>query len=305
LISIRRDLKDNLYSQWGEEGAVRQLLEIIAPTKVFTGEEDRPVTLIEFGGSRGSDHSNFFRFAGSHITLVMIEGDRSRFSGLEEMARKNASLVAINAWVDDRENNVGEILSRHGVPTTDIQGVSIDVDGDDALVFENLGVEPNFVIIEHNPTLPSDGRFRNPKGRTIGNNLGELHAVAADREMFPVCLTETNIIFLKNSFRSDVREIDMHLEMKQLDLVRFGIGFDGTLVRFSTSLGDSTAEFYHNGWANSLVIQPVPRVLRRGKITRQVQTLQMLYSVLLAIFQRPISFLIFLAKFLMNGKRPQ
>jgi hypothetical protein len=40
--------------------------------------------------------------------------------------------------------------------------VSIDIDGDDAAVFENLGFLPEMAIVEFNPTLGVDSIYRNP-----------------------------------------------------------------------------------------------------------------------------------------------
>lgn len=295
---IKRDINDNLYSQWGEEAAIRELLKIVDLGPGFVRDKELTKILVEFGGSCGSDHSNFFRFMESGIKLIMIEGDRDRFRRLELTANGHPSLIAINEWVDDNKNSVSEILRRHGVSDYHITGVSIDIDGDDARIFENLGVEPSFVIIEHNPTLPIDGRYRNPKGKHVGNSLGELVAVANQRDMYPVCLTETNIIFLKNSYRTDVREIDIVHELSSLNLMRFGMGFDGTLVRFTTSGQDATAEFYHNGWANSFIVQPLPQVLRLPTSSRFLLNLRLLYSITITFLLRPFSFTRFLLRFL-------
>jgi len=303
LISIKRNLEDNRFSQWGEENAVRQLLELVAPkTQTFRTAED-PGVLVEFGGSRGSDHSNFFRFVDAGPALVMIEGDSDRFHGLESTAARFPSLIAINAWVDDGKNSVAEILRRRDINTHNIYGISIDIDGDDALIFETLGVNPCFVVIEHNPALPLDGRFRNPKGRNVGNNLGELVAVAAQRGMFPVCVTETNIIFLDNKYQNIVYEIDVANELKSLDLMRFGIGFDGTLVRYSTLGHDTTAEFYHNGWAKCLVVQPLPRIIRHLVLKKSAANLKLAYSSLIAFLLRPISFSVFVTRYVQSRRR--
>jgi hypothetical protein len=45
--------------------------------------------------------------------------------------------------------------------------VSLDIDGDDAEVFENLGFLPEMAIVEFNPTLGVDSIYRDPWAITL------------------------------------------------------------------------------------------------------------------------------------------
>jgi hypothetical protein len=125
-----------------------------------------------------------------------------------------------------------------------VAGVSIDIDSDDAAVFESIGFNPFFfVIVEFNPYLPADARFRNPKGQNMGNSIGEIMFVAQSKQMFPVGITPTNLVFVSEIFRGTFQEIQILNEIGKLNLPRFGWGYDGTLLRFSTSGIDTTQEF--------------------------------------------------------------
>jgi hypothetical protein len=301
VIGLSRSLTNNLFSQWGEEAAVAQLLAVTSPRDSDNKTSVKSRVLVEFGGSRGTDNSNFYRSAQLGFTVVMIEGDKNRFAGLEKVAKSQSSLIAINEWVEV-SNNLESILQRHSISTQSVEGVSIDIDGDDALIFEHLGVSPQFVIVEHNPTLPMDGRYRNPKGRNIGNNLGELIAVADSKAMYPACLTETNIIFVSEKLRDVVQEIDVNDELSLLGLTRFGLGFDGTLVRFTTSGRDTTSEFYHSGWNHSLVPQPLPRLLRSINLGRTLTWTKAIYIGFAGLILRPTTFIRFLYAYLRNSK---
>jgi hypothetical protein len=164
--------------------------------------------------------------------------------------------------LEQGKNDLETILVESDVDTSLVAGVSIDIDSDDAAVFESIGFNPFFVIVEFNPYLPADASFRNPKGQNMGNSIGELLSVAQSKKMFPVGITPTNLIFLSEKFRGIFQEIQILNEIKKLNLPRFGWGYDGTLLRFSTSGIDTTQEFYHNGWSGQLLFQPAPKFLR-------------------------------------------
>lgn len=54
-VTLRSSVTENLFSQWGEESVVSQLLNVTRDSKMMT--------LVEFGGFRGPEYSNFLRFA--------------------------------------------------------------------------------------------------------------------------------------------------------------------------------------------------------------------------------------------------
>jgi hypothetical protein len=256
-MKLELDFAGRTYSQWGEERALSQAFEIISQAR---GEG---FTLVEFGGSRGTDNSNFFHFAEIGYDALFIEMDPVRYRDLITNSRDIPNLMAFNARVGFNDtDNLKSIVSKAKIDTAKIAAVSIDIDSDDAAVFENLGIDPDLVIIEFNPTFPVEGRYRNPKGKQIGNNVGELIHVAKARDYFLSCVSETNLIFMKNRYLELVDQVDVLEEFAKLDLPRFGWGYDGTLIRFSTSGIDTTQEIYHNGWNNALLIQPLPQSLR-------------------------------------------
>jgi len=173
-------------------------------------------------------------------------------------------------------DNLAKALEELEVELSSVSGVSIDIDSDDAFVLETIGFSPEFVIVEHNPTLPSDGRYRNPPSSTIGNNLGELIAVGTNLGLYPVGLTNTNLIMCNKNLYHLINEIDVLEELSNLDLPRFGWGYDGTLIRYGTNGTNTTSEFYYNGWSGHLLFQPTPKFLRGyqdSKLKRVFRTL--------------------------------
>lgn len=252
----------NLHSQWGEEAAIRQILDELGSDVAHRLGS----VWVEFGASEGSDNSNFWAFKDEY-RLVLIEPDPKRFSRLSKMTREFQNVLIMKRWVGFEHglNDLSTILRQANVELNNVLGVSIDIDSDDAAVFEAIAFRPMFVIVEFNPLLPSDGRFRNPSGANMGNSLAELVHVGLAKGMFPAALSPTNIIFLSEDLRGRIQEINVPSEVAKLDLPRFGWGYDGTLVRFSTGGLDSTAEVYHNGWSHSFIFQPAPKSLRGYK----------------------------------------
>jgi hypothetical protein len=165
--------------------------------------------------------------------------------------------------------------------------VSVDIDSDDAAVFENLGFTPHLAIVEFNPTLPLDSCFRNPEGSTMGNSPGEIIRVGEALGMYVVAVSPTNLIFMRNLYKAKVPEADVALELKEFDLPRFGLGYDGTLIRYSTRGEVKISEIYHNGWNDSFIRQPLPPSLR--KMSREARWVRIVHFFVTGLLIQPIS----------------
>lgn len=289
------DFSVNKYSQSGEEIIVKHLLnhvDIVKPSGV----------LVEFGGSRGGDNSNLFALGEEGRHLVLIESDESRFAELEKAIGPFKTIIGLLGTVGYSEADVGtngkvlsKILLDYGIEPSQVSVVSIDIDSDDAAVFECLGFVPDIAIVEFNPTFPADANFRNPPGCAIGNSPSEVFRVGKSLGMFLVAVTQTNLIFMKNQYASLVQEVDLVSSLAPLDLQRFGWGYDGTLVRYSTSGRNKTQEIYHNGWNDSFLRQPSPRLLRRyGSSMRSVR---LAYFVLTGLLIQPVETILLLGKY--------
>lgn len=288
----------NKYSQNGEELIVANLLPLIderVPNGIF----------IEFGGSKGTDNSNLFVFGEKGRQLILIEANARRFNLLSKIIGNQESIYGIQAKVGhkngtngERDTTLANILRENKVLSTQVSAVSIDIDGDDAAVFENLGLIPELAIVEFNPTLPVDSFFRNPPGEAIGNSPGELIRVARNLGMFVVGVTPTNLIFMKDYYRDKVKEADVTYEIQRHSLPRFGLGYDGTLIRFLSSGTNATSEVYHNGWNDSFVRQPLPRFMRT--YTKKGKFVRISYFVITGLILQPLVTLKFILK--LNGK---
>lgn len=291
-----------MYSQNGEHQIIEELL-------VRASSPTGSTVLVEFGGSRGRDNSNLFAFGESGQALVLIEANPDRFKDLQVAIRPYTNILGINAKVAYspgkkegrvQEGTLDEILQSQGIDLNSVVAVSIDIDSDDAAVFENLGFVPEIAICEFNPTFPADAAFRNPPGQNIGNSPLEVHRVAIKLGMYLVAATETNLIFMKNTYMSQVPEVDLLESIQALNLTRFALGYDGTLVRFSTEGENSTRGIYHNGWNDSFVRQPLPPSLREFSKARR--WIRIMYFILTGVLQ-PVETTRVMIRFLQSAKR--
>jgi hypothetical protein len=294
-------MMENKYSQNGEELLVLELLHL-------TDQEKPGGVLVEFGGSKGKDNSNLFAAGEQGRNLILIERDSKRFSVLSATIREYPSIRGIQAAVGYSHpptrgggEILGTILKNNGVDPHDCSVVSIDIDSDDAAVFENLGISPELVIVEFNPSFPADSCFRNPEGTAMGNSAGELMRVGRSLGMYLVGVFPTNLVFMKESYRDRVPELDLWTELERHDLPRFGLGYDGTVVRYHTSGRTSIAEIYHNGWNDTFIRQPTPPRLRR--YSQSERWARLLHFVATGLIIQPISTLKLVHRFLTQRSR--
>jgi hypothetical protein len=109
--------------------------------------------------------------------------------------------------------------------------------------------------------------------------------------MFLVGVTSTNLLFAKNVFKKDFEEVALEEAMLALDPSRFGLAYDGTLVRFSTS-GQNTSQDYYQAWGSTFISQPIPKFLRG--YPPKLPILRLAYFSILAFASNPIGFFKFL-----------
>jgi hypothetical protein len=280
-------MSENRYSQWGEENIVRTALSSI--------DSLRPGgVLVEFGGSKGRDNSNLFAFGEDGRPLVLIEQDPKLFQVMREAGEKFPNITSILASVGFEQSGttdqktLSKILESQNIDPAKVAIVSIDIDSDDAAVFENLGgVDPLLVLVEYNNSFPSDVRVRNPKGKAWGNSSLELCEVAKARGMFLAAATNTNLVFLGNDLASTFEQLDLQKGLEPFEHSRLGLAYDGTLVRFTTGGINTTRENYQ-GWGNTLVRQPIP-LFMRGYPAR-FKLLRWIYFLLIGFVSNPIGF---------------
>lgn len=132
--------KRNVYSQFGEDGAVEAIFEAI-------GTENK--WCLEVGAGDGIFFSNTRQFVEQGWFAILIEKDPALFSKLVANTEKMHCFRENLEIGCEAPNSLDAVLSKHGAPTN-IDLLSLDIDGPDWHVFNAmLDYRPRVVIVEY------------------------------------------------------------------------------------------------------------------------------------------------------------
>ena len=185
------DYKENIYSQWGEDGIIRKIFEIIGTSSK---------TVIEFGAADGFWFSNTANLWANDPSWsgILIEGNPSSFNRLKNNTA-SYPCIAINRYVGTSpENSLEAILMEINLDTP-IDLLSIDIDGNDYYVLQSLEkLRPRIIICEYNPSIPAHLDVYPDQENYIGCSVAALQRIAKEKDYTLVAITETNCIFVQN-----------------------------------------------------------------------------------------------------------
>lgn len=187
--------RQNVYSQNGEDGILRELLRRVPnPTK----------WVCEFGAMDGKAYSNTFRLVKTlGYSAVFIECNPTFFETLLQTAREHPSIVPILKTVEpEGENTLDSILSETAIPN-DFDVLSIDIDSCDYQVWDSVKIyRPRIVIVEINSSIPPT-RFNSVHG--VGSECGTgflpMTMLGMTKGYTLVCHTG-NLIFIRDDYVS-------------------------------------------------------------------------------------------------------
>lgn len=215
------DFGYNIFSQYGEDGVLGKIFDII-------GTESK--TSIEFGAWDGFYLSNTallwteFRWHG-----ILIESEKERYKQLVENT-KPYDCQCIHAMVGEGNNSLESILKRNKISIKNIDLLSIDIDNDDYYIFKSLqSLRPRVIVCEYNPTFPADIDIYPEKGAHMGSSVGALVRIAKEKEYSLVAITNCNCFFVRNEDFSKFNEMETDLAKIRINrFLRYIISdFDG------------------------------------------------------------------------------
>jgi AcrR family transcriptional regulator len=139
-----RSSERSVFSQFGEDGVIERLFEIIEPG---------PKYAVEFGASDGVKASNTRNLIVSHgWSALLIEGNAKRAARMIKTYEGMPKVTAIQAWV--YPGNIEILFEDHGVPV-DLDLLVIDIDSNDYYVWRAIhSFQPKIVQVEANPAFP-------------------------------------------------------------------------------------------------------------------------------------------------------
>lgn len=191
----------NVYSQFGEDGVLAKILEIIGTNSKLC---------IEFGAWDGFYLSNTANLWGNQDwSAVLIEQDPERCKTLFKNTKMYKKVQSICASVGiGKSDSLEAILNRNSIDYSEVDVLCIDIDNDDYYVFQSLEIiRPRVIICEYNPTMPAHLDIYPEYGKYMGASPGALIRIAKEKGYELVALTTCNCFFV---LKEDLYKFDNH-----------------------------------------------------------------------------------------------
>lgn len=217
------DYAGDRYSQFGEDGMIEEVLARLG---------NGGAVCVEFGAADGLSCSNTARLWHDEWRAVLIEPDGERFNALVANTTSYPEVTAVSAKVTPTgEMSVDAILSDHNVGAVDV--MSIDVDGDDYQIWEQMATRARLVVIEYNRSIPPHVDLRQA---LLGDNLGAsalaLVRLGAAKGYGLIGATKTNLFFVDAADAERFTDLGCRLEaiFPAEDLCYAASDYDGRLL---------------------------------------------------------------------------
>lgn len=250
------EYKRDVYSQTGEDGIIERILEIIPQNDKWC---------VEFGAWDGLYITNTrYLIENKGFSAVLIESDKEKFPDLQRNYSKYDNVIAINKFVGFTVNdNLDHILSTTTIPE-DFDFLSIDIDGNDYHVWKAMSkYKPKLVVIEFNPTIPTNIAFIQPADPSINQGCSVLSLVelGKDKGYELVSLLPYNAFFVRQEYFHlfQIESNAPEVLRKSLEYITYiFMGYDGKVF-----LQGNCKLLWHKINLKESRIQPLPKFLRK------------------------------------------
>jgi hypothetical protein len=276
------DHKSSIYSQSGEDGVIKKILEILPEKNKWC---------VEFGAWDGVHLSNVRNLIENEkYKAILIEGNPTRYKTLKNNNKKNKNVIAINTFVGfDQKDSLDKILSETPIPI-DFDLLSIDIDGNDYHVWKAIEkYNPKVVCIEFNPTIATHIEFVQPADPSInqGSSVLSLTKLGKEKEYELVCVLDFNAFFVRAEFFPlfQIEDNSPELLRKNLEFVTaIFFGFDGKAF-----LRGNLKMPWHGIELKEYRAQQLPHFLQ--KFPEDYGTVERLVLILWNFFSNPIQYM--------------
>ena len=244
---------NNKFSQFGEDGIIEKIIDILPKKEGYW--------CVEFGAWDGQYLSNTYELiANKNWKGVLIEGNPNKIPALKSTFQNNNNAILINKLVAfEGADTLDNILKKTNIPI-EFDLLSIDIDGNDYHVWESIKkYQPNLVIVEFNPSIPSDVEFVQEKNPTLnhGNSLLSLIKLGKMKGYELIATTMVNGIFIKKEF-FDLFDLEDNsitsIWDTEVPAPRIFQLYDGTLA-----LSEEFELIWHRKVVNKFDLQALPK----------------------------------------------
>ena len=250
------EFKRDEYSQTGEDGIIEKILEVLPCNDKWC---------VEFGAWDGLYLTNTRHLILSKgFSAVLIEADKKRFLDLQRNYAQAKGVTPINRFVGFGDNDsLDHILSETPIPDA-FDLLSIDIDGNDYHVWRRVErYQPKIVVIEFNPTIPTELRFVQEANPALnqGASLLSLVELGKEKGYELVCVLHFNAIFVRKHFFHlfNLESNEPHILRTNLSSITYLFsGYDGRVFL----RGNCKLPWHHGVRLKERNIQPLPRFIR-------------------------------------------
>ncbi len=178
------------YSQFGEDGLIEAVFELIGTTNKWC---------FEVGAADGVYYSNTKRLRDAGWNAVLIESDEGKARKLIAACGPKEPEHAVCAHID-AETRLNDILTSRKAPTDLDLGV-IDIDGQDYWVWYDLqDYRPRVMLVEFNPNRPHDTLvpFIPERGGNDQAGLQPILVLGETKGYRKIAVTAVNVLFVRS-----------------------------------------------------------------------------------------------------------
>jgi hypothetical protein len=209
------------YCQFGEEGVIQKIFEIIGTKSKIC---------IEVGASEGFFLSNTaLLWTTQGWKGILIEGSQHGFNQLVANV-KPYNCVPVCAYIGNEPSNSLETLLKSHLTGDEIDLFSLDIDGNDYYIFESLNkFRPRVIICEFNPTLPFHIDMYGAYNNYIGCSVRALIRIAESKRYKLIAIVGANAFFVVEEEYNKFSDFETSFEKLRVDdsLMYIVTAFDG------------------------------------------------------------------------------
>jgi hypothetical protein len=195
-----RDYSGKVWSQRGEDGIIE---------KIFSTIEINSGYAVELGAWDGIKYSNVYNLVQKGWSATLIEGDSEKYDELTRNMKSYPNVKTCNRFVSlESGSTLSEILTEANAPH-DFDILSLDLDGIDYWVWDELTFRPKLVVIEYNSNWEDSKTIAYNKDHCwdgtqyYGASASALNGVALERGYDLVShVPNTNLFFLDKRYNS-------------------------------------------------------------------------------------------------------
>jgi hypothetical protein len=186
------------YSQWGEDGLIRYVLNHLPVTDKWC---------VEFGAWDGIHLSNTYDLVkNAGYNAVFIEGNSLKFESLQENMASYPNVLTIFKFVEVEGNNTLDNILMQTPITKNLDLLSIDIDGNDYHIWKSLQFySPKVVVIEIKQTeKPGVIKINNKNSETSwtegGTSISSMTSLANEKGYRLLAAFGFNAFYIKQEF---------------------------------------------------------------------------------------------------------